>query len=89
MLGRVTTTGLTLALMVLIACCGEASPAPDLVGTEVAVQRTAAATLTAEAPTPRGRAYAHAAGRSITPRSGTPSSSSNRTSSSETTSGCP
>jgi hypothetical protein len=43
---------LALALCVLAACGGEPTPTPDLVATQVAVEKAAAATLTAEAPTP-------------------------------------
>ena len=49
---RIELTLLTLMLLVLIGCGGGPAPTPDLVATEVAVQRAAAATLTAEAPTP-------------------------------------
>jgi hypothetical protein len=41
---------LLLALLLLVCCGQPATFAPDLVATEVAVQRAAAATLTAEAP---------------------------------------
>jgi hypothetical protein len=39
-------------LCLLAACGGEPAPTPDLVATQVAVERAAAATLTAEAPVP-------------------------------------
>lgn len=52
-----------LILMVLAVhgCGGEATPTPDIVATEVAVQRAASATLTAEAPTPAPAASSTAA----------------------------
>lgn len=40
----------TVALLLVAACGGGASPTPDVVATEVAVARAVAATLTAEAP---------------------------------------
>jgi hypothetical protein len=49
---RLNATLLVLALFLLVGCGGEAAPTPDLVATEVAVQKAAAATLTAEVPTP-------------------------------------
>jgi hypothetical protein len=42
---------LTLVLLLLVACGAEPTPTPDLVATQVAVEKAAAATLTAEAPT--------------------------------------
>ena len=45
--------GLLVVVALVLGACGTPVPAaPDLVATEVAVQRAAAATLTAEAPTP-------------------------------------
>jgi hypothetical protein len=50
--GRLNAPLLLLTLLLLVGCGGEATPSPDLVATEVAVQKAAAATLTAEAPRP-------------------------------------
>lgn len=52
MADRIGPIQLILALLVLADCGGQPTPTPDLVATEVAVQRAAIATLTAEAPAP-------------------------------------
>ena len=49
---RTNVTLLIITFLLLVGCGGEATPSPDLVATEVAVQKAAAATLTAEAPPP-------------------------------------
>jgi hypothetical protein len=48
---RVWMLCLLTVMLAVAACGGEPTPTPDLVATEVAVQKAAAATLTAEAPT--------------------------------------
>lgn len=52
MSARLNLTLLVFTLFLLVGCGGETAPTPDLVATEVAVQKAAAATLTAEAPAP-------------------------------------
>jgi len=66
--------GLILGILALAACGDLTIPTPDLVGTQVAVEKAAAATLTAEVPTP-SPTLTIAPTRTATPRpetSGTP-----------------
>lgn len=50
MASRSSVTLMVVALLLMVGCGGKPAATPDLVATEVAVQRAAAATLTAEAP---------------------------------------
>ena len=45
------TLAVALAVLSIVGCDGRPTPTPDLVSTQVAVERAAAATLTAAAPT--------------------------------------